>query len=107
MLQYPVSLTKNSGGKVRLTVLDVPEAMIDDAVSEEEALHRGKFVLEMCLGHYVLHGRQVPAPSVIAGAPVITTEKFGLASRDAPAERATDPADPSPGAPSAPGGGRY
>lgn len=103
MLHYPVSLSTSPGGKVRLTVLDVPEAMIDDASSEEDALHRAKYVLEMCLGHYVLHGRQVPTPSVVPGALVITTEKFGLASPDAAGRPGSPPAGPT----SAPGGGRY
>ena len=87
MLSYPVRLIPTSAG-VRASFPDVPEASAEGA-SEEDALNRSKYVLEMVLARYVMGGRPIPAPSDICGAPLIETDKFGLAGDD-PAARQDD-----------------
>jgi antitoxin HicB len=88
LLSYPVRLSETAGGKVRVTFLDVPEA-VAEGDSKEEALYQAKFALEHSLGNYVLHGRPVPVPSDLSDVPAVTTDKFSApvafaASQDAP-----------------------
>ena len=98
MLSYPVRLAKTGDGKVRVIFLDIPEA-VAEADTELDALYQAKFVLELSLGNYVLHGRPIPIPSDMPDAPFVSTDKFSLAPR---------PASVSHGlAQAAPGGGRY
>jgi predicted RNase H-like HicB family nuclease len=103
VLSYPVRIVETGEGKVRVIFFDVPEA-VAEAGTEEEALYRARFALELSLGHYVLHGREVPVPSKVPGAPTVATDKFGLPEvREPPAE----PAEAGGDARAAPGGGRY
>ncbi len=102
MLSYPVRLSETAGGKVRVTFLDVPEA-VAEADSKEEALYQAKFALEHSLGNYVLHGRPVPVPSDLPDVPAVTTDKF---SAPAPGD-SDETAEGAGDAAAAPGGGRY
>ena len=107
MLSFPVRLIPTPEGRVRACFPDVPEAVAEGA-DEEDALNRAKFVLEMALGHYVVHGRQIPAPSDICGSPVVETAKFGLAAPDSVAERQAELGlSASEAEESVIGGGRY
>lgn len=81
MLSYPVRLVDTPEGRVRTIFLDVPEA-VAEADSETEALFQARFALEHSLGNYVLHGRNIPAPSLVADAPTVSTDKFSLADSD-------------------------
>lgn len=77
MLSYPVRLAETPAGKVRVVFLDVPEA-VAEADKRADALYQAKFALELSLGNYVLHGRDIPVPSDVPDAPMITTDKFAL-----------------------------
>jgi predicted RNase H-like HicB family nuclease len=103
LLSYPVRLSETAGGKVRVTFLDVPEA-VAEADGKEEALYQAKFALEHSLGNYVLHGRPVPVPSDLPDVPAVTTDKFS--APEAPA-RAHETPEGAGDAAAAPGGGRY
>jgi antitoxin HicB len=81
MLSYPVRLGSRDDGGVILTFPDIPEAAVS-ADSEEEAMGQALRVLETRLATYVLEGKPIPAPSEIAGAPLITTEQFSLLGFD-------------------------
>jgi predicted RNase H-like HicB family nuclease len=76
MLTYPVHLSPTRGGGVRLTFPDLPQALCEGC-DEADALFRARFVLEMALAHLLDHGQRPPEPSVIAGAPTVSTAKFG------------------------------
>ena len=78
MIAYPVRLVPTREGGVRVVFPDVPQATTE-GTSEEDALYRARFVLEMCLGHGLVHGEPPPAPSDICGAPTVETDKFTLA----------------------------
>ena len=106
MLSYPVRLARTTEGKVRVTFLDVPEA-VAEANSEEDALYQAKFALELSLGNYVLHDRPVPAPSEVSDAPLVTTDKFNLPGAREGAEEAAGLAEAESAPEGAPGGGRY
>ncbi len=106
MLSYPVRLAQTTEGKVRVIFLDVPEA-VAEANTEEEALYRAKFALELSLGNYVLHDRAIPTPTDLPGAPVVTTDKFNLAADPELAEGTGDVEERADEAETAPGGGRY
>ena len=99
MLSFPVRLIPTADGRVRALFPDVPEAVAEGA-DEEDALNRAKFVLEMALGHYIVHGRGIPAPSDVCGAPVVETAKFGPMAK-------ADSGDPAPEPEGVMGGGRY
>jgi antitoxin HicB len=86
MLSYPARLTPTATGSVRACFPDVPEAITEGA-NEEDALNRAKFVLEQALAGYLMHGRAIPHPSDICGAPSVQTAKFGPGAPDAVAER--------------------
>lgn len=75
MISYPVRLVPTRDGRVRAVFPDLPQAVAEGS-NEEDALFRAKFVLEMCLGHIVGHGKRPPRPSDICGAPMIETVKF-------------------------------
>lgn len=75
MLAYPVRLVPTREGRVRAVFPDVPQAVAEGR-DEEDALHRARFVLEMCLGRMLAHDQLPPRPSDICGAPTVTTEKF-------------------------------
>jgi predicted RNase H-like HicB family nuclease len=98
-----VRLSETAGGKVRVTFLDVPEA-VAEADSKEEALYQAKFALEHSLGNYVLHGRPVPVPSDLPDAPAVTTDKFSAPEAPTGAEGAPEDAGDVSAAPS---GARY
>ena len=87
MLEYPVRLVPTASGTVRATFPDVPEAVAEGR-TEDDALNRAKFALEMALGHRLHSQREIPAPSDICGTPTIVTEKFiiqpALEDRKAP-----------------------
>ncbi len=101
MLSYPVRLVPTQNGRVRASFPDVPEAVAEGA-DEDDALNRARYVLEMVLGHLVLHGSPIPAPSDPAGGPIVETLKFSL---DPPQGEL----EPSGGEPAEGpiGGGRY
>lgn len=86
MLSYPVRLTPTATGSVRACFPDVPEAATEGA-DEEDALNRAKFVLEQALAGYLMHGRAIPHPSDICGAPYIETAKFAPGAPDPVTER--------------------
>lgn len=87
MLSYPVRLAGTPDGKVRATFVDVPEA-VAEADTEADALYQAKFALELSLGNYLLHDRPIPAPSDVAGAQTISTDKFSLPASEPTAEAA-------------------
>ena len=84
MLAFPVRLIPTADGRVRACFPDVPEAVTEGA-DEDDAVNRAKFVLEMALGHYVVHGREIPKPSDACGSPVVETAKFGCPPGEAEA----------------------
>ena len=100
MLSYPVRLVPTQSGRVRACFPDVPEA-VAEGVDEQDALNRARYVLEMVLGHHVVHGRPIPAPSDPAGGPVVQTAKFSLAAPQAELDHSSREAE------GVIGGGRY
>ncbi len=77
MLSYPVKLNPEGERAVMLQFPDVPEAVVVGA-SEGDALRKAVPVLEVILAGYLDEGRTIPAPSAIAGAPTVATDKFAL-----------------------------
>ncbi len=84
MLSYPVRLIPTERKTVKAVFPDVPEA-VAEGETEEEALHRAKFALELALGHRLHDNKEIPAPTEVCGAPIISTDKFIL--QPAPSER--------------------
>lgn len=75
MLSYPARLVPTRDGRVRVVFPDLPQAVCEGE-SEEDALFRAKFVLEMALAHLLDHGQRPPEPSDVCGAPRVSTDKF-------------------------------
>ncbi|MDP9414244.1 MAG: type II toxin-antitoxin system HicB family antitoxin [Pseudomonadota bacterium] len=75
MLSYPVRLIPTREGTVRAMFPDVPEATAEGG-TEDDALNRAKFALELALGHRLHSERKIPPPSDICGAPTVETDKF-------------------------------
>lgn len=84
VLAYPVRLIPTAQKTVKAMFPDVPEA-VAEGETEEDALVRAKFALELALSHR-LHGqRAIPAPSDVCGAPTVATDKFVI--QPAPEDR--------------------
>ena len=75
MRAYPVSLVRNETGGVLLRFPDVPEA-VTCGRSEEEALGCARDLLEAILDGYAAEGRDLPEPSRIDGATLVSTDRY-------------------------------
>ena len=75
MRAYPVSLIRNETGGVLLLFPDVPAA-VTCGRSEEDALGCARNLLEAILDGYAAEGRDLPEPSRIEGAPLVTTDRY-------------------------------
>lgn len=83
MLTYPVRTTPIDDGQFVVRFVDVPEAAAV-GLTEAEALSNAQSVLETVLSSYCVDGRPIPAPSHLAGAPTVATEKFSLLGAELP-----------------------
>lgn len=77
VLSYPVSIGLAEDGTVLASFPDVPGAL-SAGRTEDEAFAKALDVLETALAGYVASGLPLPTPSDSCGAPLVTTERFGL-----------------------------
>jgi predicted RNase H-like HicB family nuclease len=81
MLNYPIRLIPDGEGGVIAAFPDVPEAESQGA-TEDEAIAGARGVLETVLASYVADGRPIPAPTDTCCAPMVATDRFGLAGME-------------------------
>jgi predicted RNase H-like HicB family nuclease len=81
MLAYPARVDTEGDGMVMLTLPDVPELVVV-ARRAREALAKAPAVLDSILAGYVSQERPLPAPSRIAGAPLVTPKPYRFAFAD-------------------------
>lgn len=75
MLAYPAKVAAEGDGMVMLTLPDVPELVVI-AARKAEALAKAPNVLDNILAGYAWQERPLPAPSRIAGAPLVSPELY-------------------------------
>jgi antitoxin HicB len=75
MRSFPVRVIPGDQRSVLLLFPDIPEAVVVGD-SEDEAFDRAQSVLDDILKCYVAAGREIPQPSDICGAPLVTTSRF-------------------------------
>jgi len=75
MLAYPARLQAEGDGMVMLTLPDVPELVVV-ARRRREALAKARNLLDSILAGYAWQERPLPAPSRIAGAPLVSPELY-------------------------------
>lgn len=83
MLTYPVRTIPTDDGQFVVRFVDVPEAAAVGH-SEAEALSNAQAVLETVLSSYCIDGRPIPAPSHVAGASTVATDRFSLLGAELP-----------------------